>query len=103
MKQGNRPSLVWQNGFMCHKGLLEIRKNCRYFYALVVLLFYFQSKPTHGRGRKGLDVEVSCEEDYTSVPEPQTNEKELEDASFPDAQLHEHAVSIAYSSPLFMI
>ncbi|MCI21101.1 La-related protein 6-like, partial [Trifolium medium] len=48
------------------------------------------SKPTHGRGRKGLDVEVSCEEDYTSVLEPQTNEKESEDASFPDTQLHEH-------------
>ncbi|XP_045794815.1 la-related protein 6B isoform X2 [Trifolium pratense] len=44
-----------------------------------------------GRGRKGLDVEVSCEEDYASVPEPQTNEKELEGASFPDTQLHEHA------------
>ncbi|CAJ2631219.1 unnamed protein product [Trifolium pratense] len=44
-----------------------------------------------GRGRKGLDVEVSCEEHYTSVPEPQTNEKELEGASFPDTQLHEHA------------
>ncbi|WJX85792.1 hypothetical protein P8452_68195 [Trifolium repens] len=57
----------------------------------VHLMLKRRSKPTHGRGRKGLDVEVSCEEDYTSVPEPQTNEKELEDASFPDTQLHEHA------------
>nr|XP_012569662.1 la-related protein 6B isoform X3 [Cicer arietinum] len=43
-----------------------------------------------GRGRKGLDVEVSCEEDYTSAREPQTNEKQLEDASFPDTQLHDY-------------
>jgi hypothetical protein len=80
---------------MCHKELLEKTKNSEIFlwFRCIVLIFYFQSKPTHGRGRKGLDVEVSCEEDYTSVPEPRTNEKELEDASFPDTQLHEHAVS----------
>lgn len=56
-------------------------------------MFYFQSKPTQGRGKKGLDVEVSCDEDYTSVPEPQASEKQLEDSSFPDTQLHEHVVS----------
>lgn len=56
-------------------------------------IFYFQSKPAQGRGKKGLDVEVGCDEDYTSVPEPQASEKQLEDASFPDTQLHEYVVS----------
>ena len=55
--------------------------------------FFFQSKPAQGRGKKGHDVEVSCDEDYTSVPEPQASEKQLEDASFPDTQLHENLVS----------
>jgi hypothetical protein len=75
------------------KGYLKYEKIVDIFMVQLFYVFYFQSKPTPGRGRKGLDVEVSCEEDYTSVPEPQANEKELEDASFPDAQLHEHAVS----------
>lgn len=56
-------------------------------------MFNFQSKLTQGRGGKGLDVEVSCEGDYASVSEPQTIEKELEDASFPDTLVHEHVVS----------
>lgn len=56
-------------------------------------IFYFQSKPAQGRGKKGLDVEVGCEEDSPYVPEPQASEKQLEDASFPDTQLHEYVVS----------
>ncbi|XP_061373051.1 la-related protein 6B [Gastrolobium bilobum] len=56
----------------------------------VRLMLRRMSKPAQGRGKKGLDVEISCEEDYTFVPEPQPNEKQLEDASFPDIQLHEH-------------
>lgn len=61
----------------------------------VIDIFFFQSKPSQGRGKKGLDVEVGCDEDYTSVPEPHASEKQLEDASFPDTQLHEHAVSVS--------
>ncbi|XP_022636091.1 la-related protein 6B isoform X1 [Vigna radiata var. radiata] len=53
--------------------------------------YIYLSKPSQGRGKKGLDVEVGCDEDYTSVPEPHASEKQLEDASFPDTQLHEHA------------
>ncbi|CAL5195114.1 unnamed protein product [Lathyrus oleraceus] len=56
----------------------------------VRLMLRHTSKPTQGRGGKGLDVEVSCEGDYASVSEPQTIEKELEDASFPDTLVHEH-------------
>lgn len=56
----------------------------------VRLMLRRTSKPTQGRGKKGLDVEVSCDEDYTSVPDAQASEKQLEDASFPDTQLHEH-------------
>ncbi|XP_019419785.1 PREDICTED: la-related protein 6B isoform X1 [Lupinus angustifolius] len=52
------------------------------------------SKHGPGRAKKGLDVEFNGEEDYTSVPEQQqqTNEKQIEDAPFPDTQLHEHVV-----------
>ncbi|XP_052727076.1 la-related protein 6B isoform X1 [Vigna angularis] len=57
----------------------------------VRLMHRRMSKPSQGRGKKGLDVEVGCDEDYTSVPEPHASEKQLEDASFPDTQLHEHA------------
>ncbi|XP_058753412.1 la-related protein 6B isoform X2 [Vicia villosa] len=56
----------------------------------VRLMLRHTSKLTQGRGGKGLDVEVSCEGDYASVSEPQTIEKELEDASFPDTLVHEH-------------
>ncbi|CAK8545002.1 unnamed protein product [Lathyrus sativus] len=56
----------------------------------VRLMLRHTSKSTQGRGGKGLDVEVSCEGDYASVSEPQTIEKELEDASFPDTLVHEH-------------
>ncbi|XP_057439767.1 la-related protein 6B [Lotus japonicus] len=48
------------------------------------------SKPAQGRGKKGLDVEVGCEEDHTSVPELQADDKQLEDASIPEIQPHEH-------------
>ncbi|KAK7277042.1 hypothetical protein RIF29_18191 [Crotalaria pallida] len=49
------------------------------------------SKQAQGRGKKGPDVEINGEEDYTCVPEQQqSNEKQIEDASFPDTQLHEH-------------
>ena len=61
----------------------------------MLLLFYFQSKPSQGRGKKGLDVEVVCDEDHTSVPEPHASEKQVEDASFLDTQLHEHVVSVS--------
>ncbi|QCE13412.1 la-related protein 6B [Vigna unguiculata] len=57
----------------------------------VRLMLRRMSKPSQGRGKKGLDVEVGCDEDYTSVPEPHASEKQLEEASFPDTQLHEHA------------
>ncbi|KAK7338245.1 hypothetical protein VNO77_18849 [Canavalia gladiata] len=56
----------------------------------VRLMLRRQSKPALGRGKKGLDIEVGCEEDYTSVPELQASEKQIEDASFSDTQLHEH-------------
>ncbi|CAI8615835.1 unnamed protein product [Vicia faba] len=56
----------------------------------VRLMLRHSSKPSQGRGGKGLDVEVSCEGDYASVSEPQAIEKELEDASFPDTLVHEH-------------
>ncbi|KAK7354892.1 hypothetical protein VNO80_20463 [Phaseolus coccineus] len=56
----------------------------------VRLMLRRMSKPSQGRGKKGLDVEVGCDEDYTSVPEPHASEKQLEDASFPDTQFHEH-------------
>ncbi|KAL2954900.1 hypothetical protein AAZX31_19G248500 [Glycine max] len=56
----------------------------------VRLMLRRMSKPAQGRGKKGLDVEVGCEEDSTYVPEPQASEKQLEDASFPDTQLHEY-------------
>ncbi|XP_027350219.1 la-related protein 6B [Abrus precatorius] len=56
----------------------------------VRLMHRRMSKTAQGRGKKGLDVEVGCEEDYTPVLEPQAGEKQLEDASFPDTQLHEH-------------
>lgn len=58
-----------------------------------MLIFYYQSKPAQGRGKKGLDVEVGCEEDHTSVPELQADDKQLEDASIPEIQPHEHVVS----------
>ncbi|KAI4334637.1 hypothetical protein L6164_019301 [Bauhinia variegata] len=48
------------------------------------------SKSAQGRGKKGFDAEGNCEEDDTSVPEQQENEKQFEDASMLDAQLHEH-------------
>ncbi|KAH1079703.1 hypothetical protein GLYMA_19G263600v4 [Glycine max] len=56
----------------------------------VRLMLRRMSKPAQGRGKKGLDVEVGCEEDSPYVPEPQASEKQLEDASFPDTQLHEY-------------
>ncbi|KAJ1390753.1 Winged helix-like DNA-binding domain superfamily [Sesbania bispinosa] len=58
------------------------------------LMLRRMSKPAQGRGKKGLDVEVSCEEDYTSVLEPRADDKQLEDASFPDTQPHEHVAII---------
>ncbi|KAK7285672.1 hypothetical protein RJT34_20450 [Clitoria ternatea] len=56
----------------------------------VRLMLRRMSKPAQGRGKKGVDIEVGCEEDYTSPPDPQANEKQLEDAYFPDTQLQEH-------------
>ncbi|XP_020211837.1 la-related protein 6B isoform X2 [Cajanus cajan] len=56
----------------------------------VRLMLRRMSKPSQGRGKKGLDVEFSCDDDYTYVSEPHAFEKQLEDASFPDTQLHEH-------------
>ncbi|KAE9593616.1 putative lupus La protein [Lupinus albus] len=58
----------------------------------VRLMLKRTSKHAPGRAKKGLDVEFNSEEDYTSVPEQQTNEKQIEDAPFPDTQLHEHVV-----------
>lgn len=59
----------------------------------LLLICYFQSKPAQVRGKKGLEVEVDCEQDHTSVPEQQANEKQLNDSCLPDSKLHEHAVS----------
>ncbi|GAU13736.1 hypothetical protein TSUD_348400 [Trifolium subterraneum] len=62
---------------LAEKAVVELNDEGNWRSGLRVhLMLKHTSKPTHGRGRKGLDVEVSCEEDYTSVPEPQTNEKE---------------------------
>lgn len=76
---------------LAERAVTELNDEGNWRSGLRVRLMLRRTSKPPGRGRKGLDVEVSCEEDYTSVPEPQTNEKELEDASFPDAQLHEHA------------
>ncbi|KAK4286609.1 hypothetical protein QN277_003136 [Acacia crassicarpa] len=56
----------------------------------VRLMLRCMSKPAQVRGKKGLEVEVECEQDYTSVPEQQANEKLLEDSSYlADSKLHE--------------
>ncbi|CAL0302223.1 unnamed protein product [Lupinus luteus] len=58
----------------------------------VRLMLRRTSKHAPGRAKKGLEAEFNSEEDFTSVPEQQTNEKQIEDAPFPDTQLHEHVV-----------
>lgn len=55
--------------------------------------FLIKSKPAQVCGKKGLEVEVECEQDYASVPEQQANEKLLEDSYLVDSKLHEPAVS----------
>ncbi|MED6206185.1 hypothetical protein PIB30_024478 [Stylosanthes scabra] len=53
-------------------------------------------KPAQGRGKKGSDTEANCEEDYTSLPEQQANEKPVEDASVADTHPHGHAEEHGY-------
>lgn len=57
----------------------------------VRLMLRCMSKPAQVRGKKGLEVEVECEQDYTSVPEQEANEKLLEDSYLADSKLHEPA------------
>ncbi|XP_028757209.1 la-related protein 6B isoform X2 [Neltuma alba] len=57
----------------------------------VRLMLRCMSKPAQVRGKKGLEVEVECEHDYTSVPEQQVNEKLAEDSYLVDSKLHEPA------------
>ncbi|KAF7824297.1 la-related protein 6B isoform X1 [Senna tora] len=56
----------------------------------VRLMLRCMSKPAPVRGKKGFEVEVDCEQDNTSVPEQQGNEKQLEDSYMPDSKQHEH-------------
>ncbi|KAL1350260.1 la-related protein 6B isoform X1 [Arachis duranensis] len=53
-------------------------------------------KPSQGRGKKGFDTEANCEEDYTSLPEQQANEKPVEDAPVADTHTHGHVEEHAY-------
>ncbi|KAJ7980614.1 La-related protein 6B [Quillaja saponaria] len=54
------------------------------------LMFRRMPKSAQGRGKKGHDVEANCEEEDTSAFEHHANEKQLEDPSWPEVNLHDH-------------